>query len=50
MTEPKPEYLVGTLCHKKAPGDKLVTVVLLTFNRARINRGSGDGCFYDDGW
>ena len=50
MSEPNPRFLEGVLCHKSAPDDKLITVVLLTFGRARINRGSGDGCFYSDGW
>jgi hypothetical protein len=50
MTDPNPKYLEGTFAHKSAPGDKLITVIALTFNRARINRGSGDGCFYSDGW
>jgi len=50
MVEPNPEYLVGVLCHKPAPADKLITVIPLTFNRGRINRGDGDGAFYSDGW
>jgi hypothetical protein len=50
MTEPSPEYLVGVICHKPAPDGKLITVIHLTFGRARINRGTGDGCFYDSGW
>jgi len=50
VTEPRPEFLVGVICHKKAPNDKLITVIPLTFGRARINRGSGDGMGYSDGW
>jgi hypothetical protein len=50
MTEPNPTYLEGVVCHKAAPDDKLITVIPLTFSRGRINRGSGDGCFYSDGW
>jgi len=50
MTEPNPEYLEGTLCHKKAPDDKLITVIPLTYSRGRINRGGASGAFYDSGW
>lgn len=50
VSEPNPKYLEGVLCHKPAPDDKLITVISLTFARARINRGSGDGSGYSDGW
>jgi hypothetical protein len=50
MTEPRPECLIGVICHKPAPDDKLITVIPLTYGRGRINRGSGDGTFYSDGW
>lgn len=50
MTEPNPRFLVGVLCHKKAPNNKLITVVHLTFGRARINLGCGSGATYDSGW
>ena len=50
MSEPKPEYLEGTLCHKAAPEGKLITVIPLTYARGRINLGCGSGAFYDSGW
>lgn len=50
MSVPNPMYLEGVVCHKPAPGDKLITVIPLTFNRGRINLGTGDGAFYDSGW
>ena len=45
-----PQYLEGVLAHKPAPHDKLITVIPLTFDRARINLGPGNGMFYDSGW
>lgn len=47
---PDPEFLEGVICWKRTPDDKLITVIELTFQRARINRGSANGAFYDDGW
>ena len=46
-----PEFLAGVICWKRTPNDeRLITVIELSFGRARINRGSIDGAFYDDGW
>jgi len=50
VTEPRPEYLEGVVCHKKAPNDTLITVIPLTYSRGRINRGGASGAFYDSGW
>ena len=50
MTERKPTHLGGVVCWKYAPNGQLVTVVPLTFNRARINLGEPSGAFYDSGW
>jgi len=47
---PDPRFLIGTVCHKPAPDDKLITVIPLTFGRGRINRGCGSGATYDDSW
>ena len=45
-----PPYLEGVVCWKYAPNGQLVTVVPLSFNRARINLGEPSGAFYDSGW
>ena len=46
----QPKYLEGVVMHRPAPDGRLLTVIPLTYSRARINRGSSDGMFYDDGW
>ena len=47
---PNPRFLIGTICHKSAPGGKLITVIPLTYDRGRINLGCGSGATYDSGW
>jgi hypothetical protein len=47
----QPRHLEGVICWKFTLDDKhLITVIPLTYARARINLGSLDGAFYDSGW
>jgi hypothetical protein len=46
-----PKHLEDVICWKFTPDEKkLITVIPLTYARARINRGTLCGAFYDDGW
>jgi hypothetical protein len=46
-----PEHLEGVIVWKFTPDEKkLITVIPLSFGRARINLGTACGAFYDSGW
>ena len=45
-----PAGVGGTIVCRLLPEGKLASVSPMTFGKSRINRGTLDGLFFEDGW